>query len=206
VARAPDFAHAAGSERFLQVIAPELLRFVKTAPMRCRTRDGTIATNAQATFGQVMTMTTASGGVGAPTRWAMPNASGSISAAASDASSMRRGAVGAIIEYTRITTAIQEMWISPGRGCTEPHTLSAATPAQLSSMNARPAFCLIDRLSPVLWKTNQRTAEMMPPAISVGIVRQFHSPVPFAAGSTATSRNRANVHRLPAMALKTASR
>ena len=42
--------------------------------MRCRTRDGTIATNAHAMLGHVMTMMTMSGGVGEPANEAIANA------------------------------------------------------------------------------------------------------------------------------------
>ena len=84
--------------------------------------------------------------------------------------------------------------------------MSALIPAAFSSMNVSPAFFFARRLSDDCLKTNHSAAEMTPPATSTGIVRQFQSPVPLAAGSTVTSSSSANVHRLPAIAAKTARR
>src|SRR5262245_47816628 len=107
-------------------------------------REGNMAMTAQAKFGHVITVTASTDGAGNPARWAIQYATGSRLAAASDANSMRRGAVGAIMEYTRIRIAIHERCMSRSCGSGIAQALSVAMLTALSSMNASPAFTFIE--------------------------------------------------------------
>jgi hypothetical protein len=144
-------------------------------------------------------------GTGNPRRCAIHTASGSMDAAASDASNILRGVLGMIIEETRMTIVIHDTYPSGVRLGTLVLVLRRATPTAFSNMYQRPASvftctdCFVYRTHAVM----RADARMAASSIATLTLR---TGAPTARGVTSASMTRPYVHKAAATAENTPSR